>query len=200
MTNIIINDIFNKHLIMIDSKFGDTETITQQAIFFDLPIDSIGHILSLNISDSEGVTLWEGDIFSFFGTTVAENGSINEHASIVKKRDKALTPFYYIKPHIKEWWDPTKIDNIEEIQEKKLREWYYPLLITTDKVLRHPNHFYRADYWLFCAVKINGKRETRFFPKSNIPDSVWKEAEYHLSYHDFYSKTGLRFGSTIIQS
>lgn len=185
---------------MIDSKFNDIETMVQQVIFYKLPIDSIANILSVEISDSEGVALWKDATFSFFGQTVAEDGSINEHTTHIKKGDRPLAPFCYTKPQVKPWWNPTNINDIEEIKENTLRTWYYPLLITTDKVLRHPNHFYKADYGLFCAVKIENKRETRFFPKSNIPEDTRNEAQHYLEFPNFFDLTGLGFGSKITQS
>lgn len=88
-----------------------------------------------------------------------------------------LKPFLYKKPNVIDW----DILNPEIWWEQtdKIREWYYPLKIVKWEVYRMPNHMHESsEEALYCAVQNNEwKWETRFFPKKNISNKTWAEAE-----------------------
>jgi hypothetical protein len=122
----------------------------------------------------------EKNEFKWRWYTLDENNNTTPRLLKIKK-DKPLQPFTYTKPIIKDWWNPKDPKDIVEKPEDALRIWYYPIGITDIPVFRGPNHLHRADQWLFCAVQINGSWETRFFPKSNIPESTRNEAEAYIN-------------------
>jgi hypothetical protein len=93
-----------------------------------------------------------------------------------RELSKPLTPFSYKKPYT-EQGGPL---NPKEKEETEKREGYYPLA-TIKGAYRGPNHWHRCDDILICAVQKDGKWKIRCFPKENIEEKSWSEAQEMLS-------------------
>jgi hypothetical protein len=114
----------------------------------------------------------------FVGTSYVFNndGSVREIDFTVAQA-RALDPFKYNKPVVKEGGDPSNPDDIEFVMDKGERVGVRPLQLVRN-AKRPPNHLYEIDDAILCAVKNNDteKWETRYFPKNSLDNKVWQQA------------------------
>ena len=123
-----------------------------------------------SINESNGKLL--GNVYFF---QVGDESLNLEKSEFNANIDEPLPPFKYKKPVIGK-----DVFHVDEVWEEKDRQRYYPLVIVRN-AYRGPNHWHRRDDGLFCAVMIDGAWQTRYFPKSNIPEEIWEKANELLS-------------------
>jgi hypothetical protein len=89
-----------------------------------------------------------------------------------RRLTEVLPPFKYKKPMIADG----DVLHPDERWEDKERVNYHILAIVHN-AYRGPNHWHREDDALFCAVWVEDRWVTKYFPRGNIEPEVWRAAE-----------------------